>query len=88
MEWEERRTQVGATGASQASLDLGVFQETKVMDGDQTRALSSSCVFTTDVPSRNHGRDSIFYCNSPHFQVEGLQQHRSKLMIFQVSSVG
>ena len=38
-------------GVSQANMDMGIFQETKVTDGIYTRGSSGYSVVTADAPS-------------------------------------
>ena len=40
---------------SQANMDLGIFQETKVTDGIYTCGLAGYSVVATDAPSRHRG---------------------------------
>ena len=61
-------------GMSQANMDLGIFQETKIANGVYTRGSARYSVVATDAPSRHHGGVAVFYCPSPHFAVEAVQQ--------------
>ena len=42
-------------GMSQANMDLGILQETKLTDGIYTRGSASYSVIVTDAPSRHRG---------------------------------
>ena len=42
-------------GMSQANVDLGILQETKLTDGVYTRGSAGYNVIATDVPSRHRG---------------------------------
>ena len=76
-------------GVDRANISLGVFQETKVTNGIHTRALAGYHVFATDAPSRHRGGVAVFYQEeTPHFQVEVMQQHGPNVLSFQVDSGG
>ena len=47
-------------GVSQANMDLGIFQETKVTDGIYTRGLAGYSVVATDAPTQHHGGVAVF----------------------------
>ena len=61
-------------GMSQANMDLGIFQETKLTDGIYTRRLGGYSVVATDTPSQHRGGVAIFHWLVPHFAVEAVQQ--------------
>ena len=42
-------------GMSQANMDLGILQETKLTDGIYTRGSAGYSVIATDAPSRHRG---------------------------------
>ena len=42
-------------GVSQANMDLGILQETKLTDGVYTRGSAGYKVIVTDAPSRHRG---------------------------------
>ena len=73
-----------------SNLDLGVFQETKVMDGIYTRTLEGYRVFAADALSRNQGGGggvvAVLYWDYPHLQVEALQPHVPNILRFLVVS--
>ena len=56
-------------GMSQANMDMGILQETKLTDGAYTRGSAGYNVIATDAPSRHRGSVALFYCSTPHFVV-------------------
>ena len=54
---------------SQANMDLGILQETKLTDGIYTRVSAGYIVVATDAPSRHHVGVTIFHRPAPHFVV-------------------
>ena len=50
-------------------MHLGIFQETKVMDGVYTRGSAGYSVVTADAPRRHRGGVAVFYGPAPHFVV-------------------
>ena len=58
---------------SQANIDLGIFQETKVTDGIYTRGSAGYSVVATDAPIQHRGEVAVFYRTAPHFAVEAVQ---------------
>ena len=69
-------------GVSQANMDMGIFQETKVTYGIYTCGLAGYSVVTTDAPSRHRGRVSVFHRPEPHFSVEAVQQFGTNVIGF------
>ena len=61
-------------GMSQAKMDLGIFQETKLTDGIYTRRSAGYSVVAMDAPSRHRGGVEVFHRPVPHFAVEAVQQ--------------
>ena len=61
-------------GISQANMDLGIFQETKVTDGIYTCGLAGYIAVATDTPSQYRGRVTVFHRLAPHFAVEAVQK--------------
>ena len=59
-------------GMSQANMDLGIFQETKVTYGIYTRGSVGYILVTIDVPSRHHSGVAVFHRPAPHFAVEAV----------------
>ena len=47
-------------GMSQANMDLGILQETKLTDGVYTRRLVGYSVIATEAPSRHRGGVALF----------------------------
>ena len=73
-------------GLSQANMDLGIFQETKVTDGIYTCRLAGYSVVVTDAPSRHHGGVAVFHWPAPHFAVEAVQQFGPKVVGLQLAT--
>ena len=71
-------------GMSQANMDLGIFQETKFMDGIYTRGSAGYNVVETDAPSQHHGGVSVFHRPAPHFAVEAVQKFGPNVIGFQM----
>ena len=71
-------------GMSQASMDLGIFQKTKVTDGIYTRGSDGYSVVAMDAPSRHRGGVVVFYRPELHFTVEAVQQFRPNVVCFQM----
>ena len=71
---------------SQAKMDLGIFQETKVTDRIYTRGSAGYIVVATDAPSREHGGVAVFYRLAPHFAVEAFQQFGTNVVGFQMAT--
>ena len=61
-------------GIAQANMDLGIFQETKCVDGIYTRKSDGYSIVATDAPSRHRGGVAVFYRPSPLFAVEAVRQ--------------
>ena len=57
-------------GMAQASIDLGVFPETKCTDGVYTCASDGYRIVATDTPSRHCGRVALFYKEGADFAVK------------------
>ena len=75
-------------GLSQANLDLGVFQQTKVTDRVHTCASAGYHVFENQYFKPEIRGVDVIYWDTPHFQVEALQTHGPNMLIFQVASGG
>ena len=65
-------------------MDLGIFQETKVMYRIYTRGSAGYNVVATDAPSRHCGGVSFFRRPAPHFAVEAVQQFSPNVIGFQM----
>ena len=72
-------------GMSQANIDLGIFQETKLTDGIYTSGSAGYSVVATDAPSRHRVRVAIFHWPAPHFAVEAVQQFGPNIIGFQLA---
>ena len=71
-------------GMSQANMDLGILQETKIINGVYTRGSASYKVIATDAPSRHRGGVALFYRLTPRFVVEVVERCGPNLMVWQV----
>ena len=60
-------------GISQANMDLGVFQDTKLTNRIYTCESSGYKVVATEAPSGHSGGIFVFYRASENFSVEALQ---------------
>ena len=69
-------------GMSQANMDLGILQETKLTGGIYTRGLAGYSVITTDTPSQHQGGVAIFRRPAPHFAVEAVQKFGQNVIGF------
>ena len=71
----------------QSSIDLGFFQDTKVMDGFHTRMLAVYRVLGTNAPIIHSRGVAVFYWDdASHFQAEAMYQHGPNMLSFQVVS--
>ena len=61
-------------GMSQANMDLGILQETKITDGIYTRGSAGYSIIATDAPSQHRGGVTLFYRSKPHFVVEAVER--------------
>ena len=73
-------------GISQANMDLGIFQETKITDGVYTHGLYGYSVVATDALSQHCGGVSVFYRPVPHFAVEAIQHFGPNIVSFQMAT--
>ena len=71
---------------SQANMDLGILQETKLTDGIYTRGSAGYSVVATDAPSRHRGGVAIFYHSEPHFAVEAVEKFGPNVISFQLAA--
>ena len=78
------RLEAALQGMSQANMDLGILQETKLTYGIYTRGLAGYSVVATDAPSRHHGGVAIFYRWEPHFAVEAVEKFGPNVIGFQL----
>ena len=73
-------------GVSQANMDLGILQETKLTDGIYTRGSSGYSIVVTNAPSRHRGGVAIFYRPAPHFTVEAVRKFGPNVIGFQLAT--
>ena len=73
-------------GVSQANMDMGIFQETKVTYGIYTCGLDGYSVVATDTPSRHHSGVALFHRLEPHFAVEAVQTFGPNVIYFQMAT--
>ena len=73
-------------GMSQANMDRGILQETKLTDGIYTRGSAGYSVVATDALSRHRGGVAIFYCSEPHFVVEAVEKFGPNVIGFQLAT--
>ena len=78
--------EVALWGVSQANMDLGILQETKLTDGIYTRRSAGYSVVATDAPSRHRGGVAIFHRPAPHFAVEAVQKFGPNVIGFQLAT--
>ena len=68
----------------QPNLDLDIFQDTKLTDGVYTCRPDGYIVVVADAPSRHRGGAAVFYCPSPRYVVEAIQQFGPNIVGFQL----
>ena len=73
-------------GMSQANMDLGILQETKLTEGIYTRRSAGYSVIETDAPSRHRGGVALFYRSKPHFVVEAVEKFSPNVLGFQLAT--
>ena len=73
-------------GMSQANMDMGILQETKITDGIYTCGSAGYSVVATDAPSRHRGGVAIFYRSEPHFAVEVVDKFGTNVIGFQLAT--
>ena len=71
-------------GMYQANLDLGVLQETNIMDVVYTCGLYDYSPIATDVSNQHRGGVAVFYWASLRFAVEAIHQFDPNIVIFQM----
>ena len=67
-------------------LDLGVFQNTKLMDGVYTYILAGYIVVAMGALSRHRGGAAVFYRPSPWYAVEAIQMFVPNSVSFQMET--
>ena len=73
-------------GMSQANMDLGIFQETKLTDGIYTRGSAGYSVVATNAPSRHCGGVAIFHRSAPYFALEAVLRFGPNVIGFQLAT--
>ena len=73
-------------GMSQANMDLGILQETKLTDGIYIRGSAGYRIIATDAPSQHRGGVAIFYRSEPHFVVEAVDKFGPNVIGFQLAT--
>ena len=73
-------------GMSQANMDLGILQETKLTDGIYTRGSAGSSVIAMEAPSQHRGGVTLFYRSKPHFVVEAVEKFGPTVLGFQIAT--
>ena len=71
---------------SQANMDLGIFQETKITKRIYTRASSGYKVVDTEAPITHSGGVSILYWTAKHFYLEEFQAYGENVVSSQLAS--
>ena len=67
-------------------MDLGILQETKLINGLYTRGSAGYSVIATDAPSRHRGGVAIFYRPAPHFAVKAVRKFGPNVIGFQLAT--
>ena len=67
-------------------MDLGIFQKTKLTNGDYTRGSVGYSVVATYAPSQHRGGVAVFYLPSPRYAVEAVQKFGPKVVGFQMET--
>ena len=78
--------ELALSGMSQANMDQGIFQETKVSKGIYTRGLARYRVVAIDAPRQHCGGVAVFYHPAPHFTVEAVQKFGPNVVGFQMAT--
>ena len=73
-------------GMSQANMDLGILQETKLTDGIYTRGSAGYSVIATDAPSQHRGGVTLFDRSEPHLVVEAVEKFGPNVLGFQLAT--
>ena len=73
---------------SQANVDLGVFQETKVTNEIYTKELGGYRVVATNSPSAHSSSVAVFYCEEDHFNLEAIFLHGPNIVRSYLASGG
>ena len=78
--------EVALRGMSQANMDLGILQETKLTDRIYTRRSAGYSIVAMDAPSQHRGGVAIFHRPAPHFAVEAVQKFGPNVIGFQLAT--
>ena len=73
-------------GMGKSNVDVGVFQETKLMEGIYTRILDGYKVVTMLAPRRHHRGLALFYQDPPAFVVEVICQFGVNVITCQLAT--
>ena len=71
---------------SQANIDLGVLQQTKLYRGIYAQESAGYRVMVSYDPSQHRGSVDIFYWESPHFAVESYQHPGLNVISFHLKT--
>ena len=71
---------------SQANMDLGIFQETKLTKRIYARNSSGYKVVATEAPSAQSGGVALLYLTAEHLSIEFFQDHGVSVVRFQLAS--
>ena len=72
-------------GMSQANMDLGILQETKLTNGVYNRVLAGYSAVATNMPSWHCGGVAVLYQMSPRSAVETVQHFGPNVVGFQLA---
>ena len=67
---------------SQVNVELGVFQEMKIMVGIFVREPSGYFFTATETPISHCGGVAVFYCKAEHFYLDALCLHETIAVSF------
>ena len=67
-------------------MDLGILQETKLIDGIYTRRSAGYSVVATYAPSQHRGGVAIFYRSELHFTVEAVEKSGPNVIDLQIAT--
>ena len=73
---------------AQSKIDMGLLQDTKIIDGVYSQETAGFFVIALDALSRHCGGVALFYKELPRLVVESQQQHGPNAIIFQLVTVG
>ena len=71
---------------SQANIDLGIFQETKLTKRIYVCDSSGYKVMATEAPSAHSGNNALFFRAEGHLSVEAFQDHGVNTVSFHLAS--